>query len=189
METLIKSSSDSRRGQLFIALLAGFVAGVLNAAFARLLMRGIALYQFGAGSFSWGGTAVIFLFGALVGPLFGLLYHKTIYKLRAHDLVKGLLFGIVLLFTFQLLGIYVSPDFRAELMAVGPLGFVAFTAMNIVFVLTLALLTPWLENTWPRTDSRQGLESTFVVIFGLLALGGLILLVVEIGGRLLGLVE
>lgn len=187
-ETSIKSFSDPRRRARFIALLAGFTAGLLNAVFARLLMRGIALYQFGKGSFSWGGTAVIFAFGALVGPLFGLLYHKTIYKLRTHDLVKGLLFGLVLLSTIQVLGIYVSPEFRAELMAVGPLGFAAFTAMNFAFVLTLALMMGWLESEWPRDDSRRRLETTFTAILGLLALGGLILLVVEIFGRLLDVV-
>jgi MFS family permease len=186
--TSIQAVFDHRRRHLFIALFAGLLAGVLNAIFARLLMRGILLYTSGTGSFSWGGTAVIFAFGALVGPLFGLLYHKTIYKLRTHDLVKGLLFGLVLLSTIQVLGIYVSPEFRAELMAVGPLGFVVFTAMNLAFVLTLALMTGWLEREWPLDDSRHAIETTFTAVLGLLALGGLILLVVEIFGRLLGVV-
>jgi hypothetical protein len=189
MVTSIQAVSNDRRRHLFIALFAGFLAGVLNAVFARVLMRGISLYMTGTGSFSWGGTAVILAFGALVGPLFGLLYRGTFYNVKAHALVKGLLFGLLLLFTVQVLGVYVSPEFRAELMAVGPLGFGAFTAMNFAFVLTLALLTRWLERAWPRSDTRRALETAFVAIFGLLALGGSILLVVEIGGRLLGLVE
>jgi hypothetical protein len=188
MDVTISAASNPRRRQLFIALFAGFMAGLLNAILARLIMRGIALYQFGRGSFSWGGTAVIVVFGVLVGPLFGLLYRNTFYKVKAHTLVKGFLFGLLLLFTIQLLGVYISPEFRAEIMAVGPLGFAAFAAMNFAFVLTLAPLIQWLERTWPRSDSRQALETIFTAILGLLALSGFILLVVEIGGRVLGIV-
>lgn len=172
-----------------IGLLAGFIAGVLNAIVARLLMRGIALLAFGAGSFSWGGTAVIFAFGALVGPLLGLIYATTLFRLRVHEPVKGLLFGLVLLSTLQVLGLYVAPDFRAELMVVGPLGFLAFVAMNFAFVFTLAPLTAWLDRVWPYDDSRRMVETILTAIFGLLALAGLALLTFEIGGRLLGLLE
>ncbi|MGD8731528.1 MAG: hypothetical protein PVH92_06605, partial [Anaerolineales bacterium] len=70
MVTSIQAVSNDRRRHLFIALFAGFLAGVINAVFARVLMRGISLYMTGTGSFSWGGTAVILAFGALVGPLF-----------------------------------------------------------------------------------------------------------------------
>jgi hypothetical protein len=173
----------------FIALSAGFVAGVLNAFVARLLMRGIALVAFGEGSFSLGGTAVIFMFGALAGPLLGLIYGFTLYKLRTRDVVKGLLFGIILLVTLQLLGLYVSPEFRAELMMIGPIGFVAFGAMNFAFVLTLAFFTPWLDKRWPSDGSARKAESIVSAIFGLLALAGLVLIAVEIGGRLLGVLE
>jgi hypothetical protein len=179
----------SRQRDRFIALSAGFASGVLNAIVARLLMRGIALVEFGEGSFSFGGTATIFLFGALVGPLLGLLYGRTLYRLRTREVVKGLLFGLILLVTLQLLGLYVAPDFRAELMDVGPLGFAAFAAMNFAFVLTLAFLTPWLDRVWPKDPSGQTLVTIVTVVFGLLALTGLGLLAYEIGGRLLGLVK
>lgn len=189
MQASVLTASSLRRRTRFIGLLAGLIAGVLNAVVARVLMRVIALLVFGRGSFSVGGTAVIFMFGVLVGPLFGLIYRSTLYKVRAHDLVKGLLFGLVLVVTLQVPGLFVAPEFMAELMAVGPLGFAVFAMMNFAFVLTLAVLTARLEQRWPRDESRQAAEASLTSVFGLLAVAGLILLAVEIVGRLLGIVE
>jgi hypothetical protein len=180
---------DLRARSLFIGLLAGFGAGVLNAVVARLLMRAIALLMFGQGSFSIGGTAVIFMFGALVGPLFGVIYSFTLYRLGAHDLIKGLLFGLVLMFTLQVPGLFLAPDFLAELMAVGPLAFAIFALMNFSYVLTLAWLVGWLQRNWPLDPARQRLERITTTILGLMALVGLVLLLVEIVGRPLGLID
>jgi|RhiMetdeSRZDD1v2_1073273.scaffolds.fasta_scaffold84394_3 hypothetical protein len=188
MEVSVLPTHSVRLRARFIGLLAGLIAGVLNAVVARALMRVIALLTVGHGSFSVGGTAVIFMFGVLVGPLFGLIYRSTLYKLHAHELVKGLLFGLVLA-VLQVLGLFMTPEFRAELMAVGLLGFAVYAAMNLAFVLTLAALTAWLEQAWPRDESRKAAEASLTTVFGLLALAGLALLVVEIVGRLLGIVE
>ncbi len=189
MEASVLTASSLRRRTHFIGLFAGLIAGVLNAVVARVLMRIIALLAFGRGTFTVGGTAVIFTFGVLVGPLFGLIYRSTLYKLRAHELVKGLVFGLILLLTLQVPGLFIAPEFAAELMAVGPLGFAVFAAMNFAFVLTLAPLTAWLDQVWPRDDSRMAAETSLTAVFGLLALAGLALLVVEIVGRLLGILE
>jgi hypothetical protein len=182
------STSATRQRARFIGLLAGLLAGILNAVLARVAMRVIALALFGRGSFSVAGTAVIFLFGLLVGPLFGLLYRSVFYPLHVPALGKGLLFGLTLLVVLQVPGLYLVPEFMAELMAAGPLGFGAFAAMNFAFVLTLAPLTAWLEQRWPHDESRAAIEKRLTAGFGLLALGGLALLVVEMGGRLLGLI-
>ena len=189
MEATLQTGLNLGRRTRFISLLAGFSAGVLNAIVARMLMRGIALLMFGQGSFSVSGTAVIFMFGALVGPLFGLLYRSTVYKIRAPDPVKGLLFGLVLMVTLQVPGLFIAPDFRAELMAVGPLGFAIFALMNFSFMLTLAGLVAWLEKTWPRDATRQKSERVATMALGILALSGFLLLFVEIVGRSLGLIE
>lgn len=189
MEASVLTANSLRRRTRFIGLLAGLIAGVLNAVVARVLMRIIALVMTGQGSFSVEGTAFIFMFGTLVGPLFGLIYRSTLYKMRAPELVKGLLFGLVLVVTLQVPGLFIVPEFAAELMAVGPLGFAVFAAMNFAFVLTLAALTAWLEQVWPRDESRKAAEASLTTVFGLLALAGLALLLVEIVGRLLGIVE
>jgi hypothetical protein len=189
MEVTHQTGLNLRERSRFIGLLAGFSAGVLNAVVARLLMRGIALLMFGRGSFSLGGTAVIFMFGALAGPLFGLLYRSTLYKIRAPDLVKGLLFGLVLLVTLQLPILFIFSEFRAELMAVGPLGFAIFAVMNFSFVLTLAGISAWLEKAWPRDATRQRSEQIATLALGFLALSGFLLLFIEIVGRSLGLIE
>ncbi len=189
MEATLQTGLDLRERALFIGLLAGFSAGVLNAIIARLLMRVTALLMFGRGSFSVYGTAIIFMFGALVGPLFGWIYRSTLYKMRAPELVKGLIFGLVLLVTLQVPVLFIFPEFGAELMVVGPLGFAIFAVMNFTFVLILAALTAWLEKIWPRDESRKGVEAVLTAVLGLLALAGLSLLVVEIVGRPLGIVE
>lgn len=189
MEAILQADLNLRARARFVGLLAGFSAGVLNAVVARVLMRVIALLMFGQGSFTIGGTAVIFMFGALVGPLFGSIYRFTLYKIRAPDLVKGLLFGLVLLVTLQVPGLFIAPDFRAELMAVGPLGFAIFALMNLSFVLTLAGLVAWLEKVWPRDAAHQRSERITSTALGLLALTGLLLLLVEILVRPLGFIE
>jgi hypothetical protein len=173
----------------FIGLLSGFSAGLLNAVVARVLMRVIALLMFGEGSFSIGGTAVIFMFGALVGPVFGWIYRATLYRLHTPEVVKGLLFGLVALVTLQIPGLYISPEFRAELMAAGPLGFPIFLLMNMSFMLTLAGMVAWLEKTWPNEGKNKRIERIASIALGLLAIVGLILLLVEIIGRPLGLID
>lgn len=189
MEAILQTNLDMRARARFIGLAAGFSAGVLNAIVARVLMRVIALMMFGRGSFSVGGTAVIFMFGALVGPLFGSIYRSTLYKMRAPDLVKGTLFGLVLMVTLQVPGLFIAPDFREELMAVGWLGFAIFALMNFSFVLTLAGLVAWLEKTWPQDLAQRRRERIATMILGLLALAGLLLMLVEMIGRPLGLIE
>jgi hypothetical protein len=189
MEATLQTGLNLRARTRFIGLMAGFTAGVLNAVVARVLMRVIALLMFGRGSFSIGGTAVIFMFGALVGPMFGWIYCSTLYRVRAPHLVKGVLFGLVLMVTLQVPGLFISPEFLAELMAVGPLGFAIFALMNFSFVLTLAGLVAWLERAWPRDESRKRSERIATTALGLLALTGLALLLVEIVGRQLGLIE
>jgi hypothetical protein len=89
----------------------------------------------------------------------------------------------------QLPGLFIAPDFRAELMAVGPLGFAIFALMNFSFVLTLAWMVAWLERVWPRDETRQRSERLAATALGLLALTGLLLLLVEMVGRPLGFIE
>jgi hypothetical protein len=189
MEAVQRIEGQSSIRPVFIGLLAGFSAGVLNAIVARILMRVIALLMFGEGSFSIGGTAVIFMFAVLVGPLLGWIYRLTLYKLRVPEIVKGLLFGLILLVTIQLPGLYISPEFRAELMAAGPLGFPIFLLMNLSFMLTLAGMVAWLEKVWPWDESRRRGERITSAVLGMLAVAGLLLLLVEIIGRPLGLIS
>lgn len=172
-----------------VGLLSGLsAAGLLNAIIARILMRIIALLMFGQGSFTVGGTAVIFIFGALVGPLFGWIYRSTLYKMPVPEQVKGLLFGLILLVTLQLPGLVIAPEFRSELMAVGPLGFAIFTLMNFSFVLTLALMVAWLEKVLPRGAVWQRKGRIAYVAMLILAFAGLLLLAIEMLGRPLGLI-
>lgn len=189
METVIQPDTHLAGLHRFTGLVSGFAAGFLNAIVARILMRVIALQLSGEGSFSWGGTAVILMFGVLVGPLFGWIYASTINKMRAPALLKGALFGLILLVTLQLPGLYISPEFRAELMAAGTLGFPIFTLMNFSFVLTLAGMVAWLEKKWSRDGSHRRIEGTASAILGLLAFSGLVLLLIEIVGRPLGLMD
>ncbi len=91
--------------------------------------------------------------------------------------------------TLQVPGLFIAPDFRAELMAVGALGFAIFALMNITFVLTLAAIVARLEKDWPRDNRYQRGERITTTALGLLALTGLVLLLVEIVGRPLGFIK
>lgn len=188
-EATLQTGLNPRIRSLFTGLLGGFSAGILNAVFARLLMRVIALVVLGRGSFSVEGTATILIAGVLSGTLFGPLYRSTFYKVRAPTLVKGLLFGIAGLVTLQVPTLFLHPDFRRELMVVGPLGFAVFALMNFAFSLTLAGLVAWLEKTWPRDASRQTIERIVTVVLGLVALGGLGLMFIGIVAMPLGLMK
>lgn len=188
MEAELQMAVDSRARTLFIGLLSGFCAGLLNAAFARLLMRLIALQTSGRGSFSIEGTANIFLFGALIGPLAGAIYIFTLYKILAHNLLKGLLFGLILVAVIQVPGLLIAPDFRAELMAAGALGLPVFALMNFAFVLTLAVFTAWFNKSWRKDARWHFAERLGLAVLGLMALLGFVLLLVEMVGRPLGLI-
>jgi len=48
------------------------------------------------------------------GLNFSLLYRSTLYKIRAPDLVKGLLVGLVLLVTLQVPVLFIFPKFGIE---------------------------------------------------------------------------
>lgn len=193
METTLQaspaSSTAARLRTPFVGLLAGLLAGLLNAILARVLMRIVALVVSGQGSFSVGGTAAIFGFAMLLGPLLGIVYRAVWRFLPGPTLVKGLVYGIALVIVFQIPVLYIVPDFRQELMIAGPVGFGVFGLINFAFVLTLARLTAWLEDAWPRDGSRRAAVMVGTVALGLLALGGLGVLVYELGGRLVGLVE
>lgn len=152
-------------------------------------MRGVALLLGGPGSFSIGGTLNIFAFGALAGPLFGLAYHTWFARLKFPAPVRGLLFGLLLAITLQLPGLIIAPDFRAELMVIGPLGFGIFALMNVAFVVSLAWIAAWLDQAWPTDDARRHIEQPVTLIFTLLAVAGLALLVFEIGRQILTLLR
>ena len=81
------------------------------------------------------------------------------------------------------------PDFAAEIMAVGPVGYGAFAGMNAAYCLILAGLAAWIDKRWPHDDSRLETEVIVIIILGLVAIGAFGLLAYEIGGRALGLVR
>ena len=164
---------------LFTGLLAGLIAGVLGGVVARILMRVIALIVTGRGEFSIGGTLGILMIGGLIGPLFGLIYRSTIFKLNAPWPMKGLFYSLVLLIGFQLPALYVFLGLREELMIVGPLGFPIFALMNFSFTLILAAATAWLEKAWNDEPGRERFEKIAVGVLGLMALASLVLLLVE----------
>ena len=173
----------------FIGLTAGFGAGVLGGLVARGLMRVIAISMGGVGNFSVGGTANIVMFGVMGGTVFGLLYATTIGRIRTHWLVRGLIFALVLGALIQLPIMLAVPDFAAEIMAVGPVGYGVFAGMNVAYSLILAGLAAWLDKRWPNDDSQRETEVTVLIVLGVIALIGFGVLAYEIGGRALGLVR
>jgi hypothetical protein len=171
-----------------IGLLGGLLAGLINAVVARLLMHLVARITTGTGHFSRGGTSVIFGFAALLGPLMGLIYIALRRWLPGGVLVKALLFALILVAVFQIPVLFIVPDFRREIMAVGTLGIAVFGTINVAFCVLVALMCARLDRALPTAAGRESGIVAGALVLGLLALGGIGALVYELGGRLLGLV-
>lgn len=188
--TLAPASLAARLRTPFIGLLSGLLAALLNAVIARLLMRVVALAMGGRGDFTIEGTAVIFMFGALLGPLLGLLFVGLRRWLPAHWLLRAGAFALILAAVFQLPIFFIVPDFAAEIMAVGGLGLGVFALINLAFCGLLAWIHARLDQRWPADSAGREVPTTIgTVILGLLAAGGLAALAYELGGRLIGVVD
>lgn len=183
------SAFSSRLRSPFVGLLAGLLSGLGNAVIARILMRIVALSAGGRGNFSVGGTLNIFLIAALLGPLLGVCYAGLRRWLPGRGAIRGLIFGLILLVMLQGPILMIVPEFRAEIMAVGTLGIAVFVLINLCFSVGLGVVEAQVDRTWPTDDSRRTTMQVGIVVLGLLALAGLGLLLYQLGGRMLGLVD
>src|SRR5687767_1107682 len=128
LETTLSNETalTSRTRLRFAALSSGLLAGLINAAIARVLMRIVALIISGRGGFSIGGTLNIFMIGALLGTMFGAAYGALHDRLPGKPMVKGVIFAAIMVFVFQIPVLYLVPEFRDEVMANGGLGLAVF---------------------------------------------------------------
>jgi hypothetical protein len=173
----------------FVGLAGGLLAGLLGAINARLLMRVVAVAMGGRGGFSVEGTSVIFGFAALIGPLLGLLFIGVRRWLPGNRLAQGLIFAALLALGFQLPIFQIVPDFREEVMAAGALGLSVFLLINVVFCVVLALITGGLDRQWASLGQNQIGITIGTVVLGLMALAGAGVLMYQLGGRLIGVVD
>jgi hypothetical protein len=82
----------------FRALIAGTLGGiVILGAGGRLVMRLLALMAHRPLQFGWGATLGILLIGGILGAIGGLVFALTAARLRSTPLLKGALYGTLLL--------------------------------------------------------------------------------------------
>jgi hypothetical protein len=162
----------------------GFVAALFTGVVFGLLLRlvmGITAYFYPhmASGFHWSGTLLIVILGIAVTLANSILYTFFFHRSRKSWLVKGLLFGLLLLI------VYGTPLFLSnpnnELF--GPqaaLGIALFTASFFIGSVLLALLFEYLAKWFDQTKGRQILAYLSFAIFSIPAILMLAAMYVEI---------
>lgn len=162
--------------------LAGLLAGALIGGIgARLAMRVVALAVGSQPSFTFTGTMLILVMGAILGIPLGLLYIALRRVWRWADGWLGLLLGMALLL------LLVVPLFTSqpggEFGLLSPLaGIALFGLLPIGFGLALAWLVPFLERRFAGSPARPA-SVVWIALFGLAALLALISMSSLLGER------
>ena len=103
MATFAQQFKQVDLNQLAVGAIAGLGAGtVIGGTGARLAMRGVALVTDLDPNFTLGGTMIIFVFGAIMGLVFGLPYSWLWRRLPLPGRITGLLYGLTLSLLFAL---------------------------------------------------------------------------------------
>jgi hypothetical protein len=170
---------------LAFGMLPGFVAGLIVGGFgSRLAMRVMALTSpaargfetdFGAtiGKITPGGTLFLLIAGSVLGMLGGILYLAVRPVLPGRGVVRGLVFGGLLL---ALLGRFLVDPGNPDFVILEPAGLAVamFAALPILYGLLFVPLAEWLEPRIARV--RRPLLLIVPVLIGLAPLvlaGGL----------------
>ena len=171
-----------RRGG--VGVLSGIVGGLVTGIGARIAMRIVADAIGKFPEFTVEGTLLIIILGMVIGIAFGLVFVAVKRFVPGAGLVRGLIFGGLLLIVFGLPTLL--PPARGELaLAPGLLGKYLFGSLFVVCGTVIALVERWIDRVMPTP--RVGWVS--VVGYGaLLALGalGLVLFGFAFVGALLG---
>ncbi len=128
---------------MFRALIAGTLSGVvILGAGGRLAMRLLALMAHRPVHFGWSATLGIFLIGGILGAVGGVAFALTANRLRSDPLLKGVLYGTLLLLLLMPLQPSAIQEeitaFRGHLIAAGLLFWMVCAGYGIVLAIIVA---------------------------------------------------
>lgn len=146
---------------------AGMIGGLLAGIAARVAMRLFAVAIDQPVGFTVEGTLIIVVVGALGGAAFGILYAAVRRFLPGPWLVRGILFGAILIAAVLL------PSFAASIDEAGPdpvLGAILFSGVTMVLAIGIAASHPLVDPRVNTTTVRAGLAETVALCVGVLSL-------------------
>lgn len=167
-----------------VGVLSGIGGGLVAGLGARIAMRVVADAIGKFPEFTVEGTLFIVMLGIVIGIAFGLVFVVVKRFVPGAGLVRGLIFGGLLLVVFGLPTLL--PPARGELaLAPGLLGKYLFGSLFVVCGTVIALVERWIDRVMPAPRVAW---VSFVGYGALLALGalGLVLFGFAFVGALLG---
>lgn len=176
-----RSNRWARTVKLFgIGFIAAFFTGIIFGLLLRLVM-GIIAYFFPhlASGFHWSGTLLIVILGIAVTLANSILYTFIFHRSRKIWLVKGLLFGLLLLIVYGT-PLFLSNPNNELFGPQAPLGIALFSASFFIGSVFLATLMEYIAKWVEHTKGRQILAYLSFTIFSIPAILMLVFMYVEI---------
>lgn len=163
-----------------IGFIAAFFTGIIFGLLLRLVM-GIIAYFFPhlASGFHWSGTLLIVILGIAVTLANSILYTFIFHRSRKSWLVKGLLFGLLLLIVYGT-PLFLSNPNNELFGPQAPLGIALFSASFFIGSVLLALLIEYIAKWFEHTKGRKILAYLSFAILSIPAILMLVFMFVEI---------
>lgn len=182
-EVVKQPSSDrwARTVKVFgIGFIAALFTGIIFGLLLRLVMGIIAyFYPHLASGFHWSGTLLIVLLGITVTLANSIVYTFIFHRSRKSWLVKGLLFGLLLLIVYGT-PLFLSNPNNELFGPQAPLGIALFSASFFIGSVLLALLIEYITKWFDQSNSRLKLAYLSFAILSIPAILMLVFMFVEI---------
>jgi hypothetical protein len=181
---VVKQPSSDRWVRTVKVFGIGFIAALFTGIIFGLLLRlvmGIIAYFFPhlASGFHWSGTLLIVILGIAVTLANSILYTLIFHRSSKSWLVKGLLFGLLLVIVYGTPLFWSNPN--NELFGPqAPLGIALFSASFFIGSVLLALLIDYIAKWFDQSKGRHILAYLSFAIFAIPAILMLVSMYIEI---------
>jgi hypothetical protein len=163
-----------------IGFLAALFTGVIFGLLLRLVM-GIIAYFFPhmASGFHWSGTLLIVILGIALTLANSILYTFIFHRSKKSWLIKGLLFGLLLLIVYGT-PLFLSNPNNELFGPQAPLGIALFTSSFFIGSVLLAILIEYIAKWFEQSKGRHILAYLSFAIFSIPSILMLVAMYVEI---------
>jgi hypothetical protein len=177
LEKQTPSNRWARTVKMFgIGFIAALFTGVIFGLLLRLVMGIIAyFYPHMASGFHWSGTLLIVILGIALTLANSILYTFIFYRSRKSWLIKGLLFGLLLLIVYGT-PLFLSNPNNELFGPQAPLGIALFTTSFFIGSVLLALLIEYIAKWFDQTTTGRQLFA--YLSFGVFSIPAILMLVV-----------